>query len=75
VLFTQEELKSFSSQHCPGMYADCKEKLASNVPFTIVIPNLLHMASHNSLGNNSKGVVIGFLKVIHFGYFCKGNGL
>jgi hypothetical protein len=29
--------------------------------------NLLHMASHNSLGNNSKGVAIGFAKVIHFG--------
>jgi hypothetical protein len=43
---------------------DCKEKLAYNVPFTIVILNLLHMASHNSLGNNSE----------RCGYwFCKGD--
>jgi hypothetical protein len=31
----QEELKSsFSSQHCLECMPDCKEKMASNVPFT-----------------------------------------
>jgi hypothetical protein len=48
------------------MYAGLQREIGFNVPFTIVIPNLLHMASHNSLGNNSKGVAIGFAKVIHF---------
>jgi hypothetical protein len=46
------------------MYAGLQEKLAYNVPFIIVIRDLLHMASHNSLGNNSE----------RCGYwFCKGD--
>jgi hypothetical protein len=43
------------------MYAGLQRKMASNVPFTIVILNLLYMASH--LGNNSR---CGY-------WFCKGD--
>jgi hypothetical protein len=46
------------------MYAGLQRKNGSNVPFTTVILRFVILASHNSLGNNSKGV----------GYwFCKGD--
>jgi hypothetical protein len=62
----QELKSSFSSQHCAGMYAGLQREIGLQCSFYIVIRDLLHMASHNSLGNNSKGVTIGFAK-IHFG--------
>jgi hypothetical protein len=49
------------------MYAGLQRKMASNVPFITVILRFVILASHNSLGNNSKGVGYWFCKGIHFG--------
>jgi hypothetical protein len=43
---------------------DCKEKMASNVPFTIVIPEFVTYGQPQFL--KISGVAIGFAKVIHF---------
>jgi hypothetical protein len=58
----QEELKSsFSSQHCPGMYADCKEKISSFYRHSKFViygqPQFLEIIPKGG---------IGFAKVIHF---------
>jgi hypothetical protein len=45
---------------------DCKRKMASNVPFTTVILRFVIFGQPQFLGNNLKGVAIGFAKVIHF---------
>jgi hypothetical protein len=66
VLFTTRRIRNrpFLRNIVQECMPDCKEKLAYNVPFTIIREFVYGQPQF--LGNNPKGVTIGFAKVIHF---------